>query len=96
MKVRFTPRAQKQLDTIYSYISERNPSAAQRVKARIREVAEQLGHFPFMARGTDRAGVRVRVANPYPCLIFYRIRDDEVHILDIRHGARRPLTDLDE
>jgi plasmid stabilization system protein ParE len=96
MRVRFTPRAQKQLGEIYSYISENSPAAAQRVEACVREVAGQLGHFPLMGRSTDKPDVRVRVANPYRFLIFYRVQNGEVHILDIRHGARRSPADLTE
>jgi plasmid stabilization system protein ParE len=56
--------------SICSYIAEQSPTAAQRVKARIRAAAEQLGDFPYMARNTDRANVRVRIVNPFPYLIF--------------------------
>ena len=67
-----------------------NPRAALRVKSRIKMDAEMLGDFPFMARSTGKAGVRVLTVTPYPYLIFYTVRDDEVLILHIRHGARRP------
>ena len=96
MRVRFSSRARDELDAIYSYIAEHSPTAAQRVKARIRAATEQLGDFPYMARNTDRANVRVRVGNPFPYLIFYTIRNDEVLILHIRHGARRPISGSNE
>lgn len=93
MKVRFSAPARDDLNAIYSYIAEHRPAAAQRVKMRIREAAEQLGDFPYMARRTDRTGVRVRIVNPFPYLIFYIVRNEEVLILHIRHGARRPISD---
>jgi toxin ParE1/3/4 len=96
MRVRFSSRARDELDAIYSYIAEHDPTAAHRVKTRIRDVAQQLGDFPYMARNTDRAGVRVRTVNPFPYLIFYTIRNEEVLILHIRHGARRPISDSNE
>lgn len=96
MRVRFSSRARDELDAIYSYIAEHNPTAAQRVKTRIRAAAEQLGDFPYMARKTDRANVRVRIVNPFPYLIFYTIRNEEVMILHIRHGARRPISGPNE
>jgi toxin ParE1/3/4 len=92
MRVRFSSPARDELGAIYSYIAEHNPTAAQRVKARIREAAEQLSNAPYMGRKTDRAEVRVRIVNPYPYLIFYTIRDQEVLVLHIRHAARRPLS----
>ena len=96
MKVRFSSLARDELDAIFTYIARDNPVAAQRVKSRIRDVAEQLGDFPHMARSTDRAGIRVRVVNPFPYLIFYTVRNEEVLILHVRHGARRPLSDSNE
>lgn len=96
MRVRFSAPARDELDAIYSYIAEQSPAAAQRVKRRIREAAEQLGDFPYMARRTDRTGVRVRIVNPFPYLIFYTVRNEEVLILHIRHGARRPISDTEQ
>jgi plasmid stabilization system protein ParE len=96
MRVRFSAPARDELEAIYTYIAEHSPMAAQRVKRRIREAAEQLGDFPYMARRTDRAGVRVRIVNPFPYLLFYTVRNNEVLILHIRHGARRPMSDLNE
>ncbi|MBX9778266.1 MAG: type II toxin-antitoxin system RelE/ParE family toxin [Xanthobacteraceae bacterium] len=93
MRVRFSALARDELDAIYNYIAEHSPAGALRVKKRIREAAEQLGDFPYMARRTDRAGVRVRSVTPFPYLIFYSIRNDEVFILHIRHGARRPISE---
>ncbi len=42
MKLHFTRRAQRHLDTIAQYISERNPSAARNVGARIGVVSSNL------------------------------------------------------
>jgi toxin ParE1/3/4 len=96
MKVRYTAPASHDLDAIYNYISERNPTAAQRVKSRIKEAADQSGDAPLMGRQTDRPEVRLRTVNPYPYLIFYAVRADEVPILHIRHGAPRPLSQSDD
>jgi len=90
MKVRFTTPAAADLEAIYAYLAQQNPGAAQRVKSRIKMDAEMLGDFPFMARSTGKAGVRVLTVTPYPYLIFYTVRNDGVLILHIRHGARRP------
>jgi addiction module RelE/StbE family toxin len=90
MKVRFTEPAAADLEEIYNYLYERNPPAAERVKNRIRADAEKLGQNPYMARSTEAPGIRVLTVASY--LVFYRIRDGEVHIIRIRHGARRPWT----
>jgi len=50
-----------------------------------------------MGRMTNQAGVRVLPAVRYPYLIFYTIiaADDEVRVLRVRHGRRRPLSSGD-
>jgi plasmid stabilization system protein ParE len=35
--------------------------------------------------------VRVLPVGRYPYLVFYTLRDDEIVILHIRHGARAPI-----
>jgi addiction module RelE/StbE family toxin len=73
MKVRFTPQAREDIDTIYRTIARSNPDAAQRVEDLIRSKIQQLQLFP-------RTGSRTRVANirrlplvMWPYTIFYRM-----------------------
>lgn len=93
MKVRYSPQSLLQLSEIHSYIAQHNPRAAKAVVARIEELCEKLGEFPGMGSITDHPGVRVLPVVRYPYLIFYRLiaEVDEVRILRIRHGQRRPL-----
>ena len=42
-------------------------------------------------QATERFGQRRLIVSPYPYVVFYRVRDDEVIIQRIRHTARRPL-----
>jgi addiction module RelE/StbE family toxin len=89
MKVRYTVPAQADLDEIYTYISQHNPHAAERIKRQIKMDADILGELPFIARETEYSGTRVRKVRRYPYLIFYSVSEDEVRILHVRHGARR-------
>jgi toxin ParE1/3/4 len=93
MKVRYSRRALAQLDEIHRYITQFNPSAAIQVVARIEELCQMLGEFPGMGHITEQADVRVLPVVRYPYLIFYTVitSDDEVRILRIRHGRRRPI-----
>jgi toxin ParE1/3/4 len=93
MKVRYSPQALLQLSEIHSNIAQPNPRAAKAVVARIEELCEKLGEFPGMGSITDHPGVRVLPVVRYPYLIFYRLitESDEVRILRIRHGRRKPL-----
>jgi plasmid stabilization system protein ParE len=56
--LRYTPRARRHLDAISEYITKRNPDAARRVGARIRETIDLLVAFPDIAtkeRSRERA-----------------------------------------
>jgi len=92
MNVRYSEAALRELDQIFAYIYERNRSAAIAVVDRIERLASLIGEMPFMGHSTDEEGVRVMPVVRYPFLIFYTINDiaDEVVILHVRHGARRP------
>ncbi len=92
MKVTYSRRALRQLEDIHAYIDKRDPRAAREVAGRIRGLCEHLGEFPGIGTQTDRQGVRILPVVRYPYNIFYMILPelDEVRILRIRHGARRP------
>ena len=98
MIVRYTRRAQAQLDEIHSYIESHDPRAARAVVAYIRDSIARLGWFPERYRKTDRLpGVRMLPIVRYPYLVFYTIdaTAEEVWILGIRHSSRDPSRYLD-
>jgi plasmid stabilization system protein ParE len=43
-----------------------------------------------MGQPTDLEGVRRILVSPYPYLIFYRVTEDALIIMRIRHAARNP------
>ena len=50
MKLRFTPRAVSDIAAIADYIRERNPAAAERVRAAIIQSLQDLILFPQLGR----------------------------------------------
>ena len=61
------------------------------LETRIRAIVEQICQAPESApRVEQRPGVRVVPLIRYPYKVFYRIADDTVRILHIRHTSRRP------
>ena len=90
MKLRFTRRAQRHLDRIASFISERNPNAARRVGERIRESIEFLRLFPDIGREGVQQGSRELIVPSLPYIVVYRIDagDDAVTILGVYHAAQ--------
>jgi toxin ParE1/3/4 len=89
MRVRFTRPAQADLNAIYAYVSERNPSAAARLIARLIDRAQALAENPYQGRKIDEANGRVVVIPRYRYFIFYTVENDEIHITHIRHTSRR-------
>jgi plasmid stabilization system protein ParE len=89
MRVRYTPEAFSDRERIIEYLKERSESGARNVAASIREAVAQLGNQPDSGYRTDNPEVRVLFVVRYPYKIFYRVREDAVEILHIRHTSRR-------
>lgn len=90
MKLRFTPRAIRDLAEIADYVREYSPRAALRVRAAVLESLQSLVLFPHIGRQQKVEGVRKLVTRTYPYLVYYTADDEaeEVVILAIQHPAR--------
>ena len=91
MRVKFTPRALRDLERICHYIATDSPAAATRVSAAIWTLAGMLSEQPDVGRRTSRDGVRSIPTPRLPYIVFYRPLDGEIEILNVRDGRRRPL-----
>jgi toxin ParE1/3/4 len=89
MRVRYTPEAFADRERILEYLAERSPGGARNVATSIRDAVAQLGDQPHSGYRTDNPEVRVTFVVRYPYKIFYRVHDDVVEILHIRHTSRR-------
>jgi len=90
MRVRYAPRAFADREQIFDYLRKHSASGARNVMASMRAAVAQLGEQPHSGYATDDPSVRVKFIGRYPYKIFYRVRDDTVEIIHIRHTARRP------
>jgi toxin ParE1/3/4 len=90
VKLRFTPRATRDLAQIAEFLRTRNTSAMLAVRAAILRSLQNLTLFPAMGRLQNVEGVRKLVTPRYRYLIYYTIDQDvgEVLILTIQHPAR--------
>jgi toxin ParE1/3/4 len=88
MDYRLAPRADNDLDEIWSYIAQDNPSAADRFIDSLGEKFAMLAAHPHAGRPSDalRPGLRRLSFGNYA--IFYRIESNCVEIARILHGAR--------
>lgn len=90
MKVRYTRRAQFDLERILAYLDERSPLGSDSVERAIRRAVDTIAVFPSGGRRAGHRDVRERPATPYPYIVYWIIVAEEAHILHIRHAARRP------
>jgi len=94
----YSRRALADLNEIATYYSaSANPAIAASIERRLVDVIDRICRAPQAApRVSQRSDVRVVAVVRYPFRIFYRVRDDTIDILHIRHTSRRPLTNNTE
>jgi toxin ParE1/3/4 len=91
MKLVYSRRALADLQEIAAYYSTNaSPAIAQAIEHRLIEVIDRISRSPQAApRLSQRSQVRVAAVVRYPFQIFYRVRQDTIDILHIRHTSRR-------
>jgi toxin ParE1/3/4 len=90
VKVEYSNRATADLCKVSADSLAFGEKVAAAVQIRIREVVTQIVDAPESApQVVDRPGVRIVPLVRYPYKIFYRVLDDRVRILHVRHA---PLT----
>lgn len=91
MKVVWSDRALRSLAAIHAHISADSEANAHRVIDRILRRGDQLSAFPLSGRTvlhSRRPNVRELIEEPYR--IIYRVRKNNVDVIDVFHSARRP------
>ena len=92
-KIVLSEMAYYDIETIFSYISQDNKQAAEKLRLLIYEGIKKLSYFPEMgavipeedAPGTQR-GFRRIVVSPYS--IFYKVLEDRIVIARVLHGRQ--------
>jgi toxin ParE1/3/4 len=90
MRVRYTPRALRDIKRVNAYLNERSPSGALNVSAAIYAGVRFIAERPEASERTDDPNVRVKVVRRYRYKIFYGVTENTVEILHVRHPSRRP------
>ena len=83
MRLRFTPRASRQVEAISVYLGERSPAAARRIGLRIREAARFLTRFPHIGHKGALGGTYELVIPDIPYILVYRLERPELNALSI-------------
>lgn len=97
-----TPQAQADINEAFAFLSEHSPEAARRWYEAVRDAVLTLDEMPARcpaAPEAARLGVPLRqlLHGKHPSIyrVVFRIAEDagEVHVLSVRHGARKPLSE---
>jgi plasmid stabilization system protein ParE len=95
VSIRYTPRAFRELQEIFTYIDDHSPLGGRNVKSRVQAIIALIASHPQSGRQTGKRGIRRIAVLPYPYLIFYRVAADGVVIVGVRHAARDPSPSLE-
>ena len=87
-RYRLAPSARLDLKDISIYIAHFNPSAARRLKDRIKQQCKLLADFPEMGQNRDDLQQSLRSFPVDDYLIFYRAIDGGVEIVRLVSGYR--------
>jgi addiction module RelE/StbE family toxin len=95
MRVHWTYNAVDHLVNIYEYISLNSPTYARRMVDRITRRSEQIGDQPYSGRKVpeyEAEDIRELIEKPYR--IIYRVKQDQIDVLAVIHGARLMPDDI--
>jgi toxin ParE1/3/4 len=88
LKLVWRARALSDLETIISFIAERNLAAAEGLLAAIEVCTERLPEHPFLYRPGRVDGTREAVVHPN-YIVIYKVGADEVEIVNIVHARQQ-------
>jgi toxin ParE1/3/4 len=89
MRVHWTENAIGHLANIYEYVGLNSTTYAKRMVDRITRRSEQIAEQPLSGRKVpeyDADDIRELIEKPYR--IIYRIKQDQIDVVAVIHGAR--------
>ncbi|HEX2460413.1 MAG TPA: type II toxin-antitoxin system RelE/ParE family toxin [Vicinamibacterales bacterium] len=89
MRVRWTTDAADDLERICDYIAQDRPDSARRVAQSVVERIDSLETFPRLGRVGRVYGTREIAFPPLPFVAIYELREEQIIVLRILHGAQR-------
>ncbi len=89
LKLRWTPRALRHLNSTWDYVAKDNVAAADRLVQSIITAVESLQPHPELGRKGRANATRDLVIPGTPYIVVYRLRSAHIQVLAIFHSARR-------
>ena len=87
LPIRWRRAALDDLGAIISYVAERNPDAARRLRGLIEAAVLPLARHPLLFRPGRVAGTRELVAHPN-YIVVYRVTEAAVEIVAVVHSRQ--------
>jgi toxin ParE1/3/4 len=88
-QVRWTPQAADDLEATCLFIARDSPQLAAAFADRVLRTTDRLAGYPRSERIVPELGIEnIREVIGGSYRVIYRIRQDEVHLLTLHHGAR--------
>ncbi len=91
MRILFTPTARRQFLEAITYINRDKPSAAMSFRKKVEKSLSRLIKFPESGRPLPEfpeLSFREVIVSPYR--FFYKVKDNDVWIVAVWHGAQLP------
>jgi addiction module RelE/StbE family toxin len=88
LKLVWRANALSDLETILSYIADRNVTAADGLLAVIETCTERLPEHPFLYRVGRVDGTREAVVHPN-YIVIYRVGAEEIEIVNVVHARQQ-------
>jgi toxin ParE1/3/4 len=89
MQLRWTEAAATDLEHITDYLFEHAPDRAAALVRTVYHAPAALLTFPNRGRLGRKEGTRELVLSPLPYIVVYTVRDDEIYVVRILHGAQQ-------
>ena len=89
MLIVYSPRAQRDLEAVYAYVARTDPVRAYGVRVALARAINRLADFPELGRRSSVAGKRELVVPRLPYIVEYRVQDERIRILRVRHTAQQ-------
>ena len=88
MRLVIAPAARQDLEDIWAYIGEESPAYADEMIDRLAGAAQQMTDHPELGRPRDEFAPGLRCFPIGRYILFYRVREDNIEIARVLHGAR--------
>ncbi|HTC90190.1 MAG TPA: type II toxin-antitoxin system RelE/ParE family toxin [Bryobacteraceae bacterium] len=88
MRIRWTPAAAADLQSISEYLKEHHPRYRNPTMRKLYETIRELKQWPARGRPGREVGTREILFPPTPYVAVYRVKDQTIEVVRIYHAAQ--------